>query len=705
MINTQVRPNPTQTLGTRRPTLAALLQGTGPAVASSNCHESHQLGRWRERELEYLKQAAEVAVRQQGAEDVSLYSLTWSLYSKLYSLLTWTVGRFGTTNLISQRADQLSGDPLFAQFQNNLGNGHATIGVEGLSQRLRNYLNKGLSEDQLRKAVHNLAWAGHSSTKWFMIYTGLEEEADVAELIKLLESLHKEIGDITKERNRQTGEDRQPLKINLSFMLLIAHQHTPLQFAPTTSSYNLRSKLLMPLIDTVRRLNLGFRLSMTRDRIRVSQWLAFADRKDTRVLVEVGLRTGFVNFGPIPEAVTWMTRKLVQEHLGRDWMYYFRQKAWDHVCPADHIQTPQDRAHLWNAWKLYSKFIGLTYCLRSQVNLAPACSSCGSCTDATDRKEMLTRALEGPEQLQLAVQSRRDMTVRRRVRFQVQITDTLLRTVPKSVLARHLTSALMLSASEPPEKGGLGWDNAVVKNFLRVGGHNLTSAEVEGVLPWVGGTILIDLLFNKPIPDDVFRKLIPATNQRFRGAKVTGFVAGEKLVTLDTRCFNLLQVELNVPLYDLQVAIEKLAEASDVSYKEKVTIAKDVSRTVTVLRPKSDVTPLAFIQPTARPGYTRLTLLSTLNASPVNVISGILAKPPRFIRPNPITCLGVFKPVKPEENVDLFAVFSDSDTECQQTGDPIEIDVFTGNRYLSKSAPGLCLTADFTNLLSEAAPT
>jgi hypothetical protein len=83
----------------------------------SNCHEAQTQGRWRERSLETIQNAVEKAIRKQGAEQASFYSLTWSLHSNVYSLLLWNYARFGNTNLISQRADQASADPNFFLFQ------------------------------------------------------------------------------------------------------------------------------------------------------------------------------------------------------------------------------------------------------------------------------------------------------------------------------------------------------------------------------------------------------------------------------------------------------------------------------------------------------------------------------------------------------------------------------------------------------------
>ena len=77
-------------------------------------------------------------------------------------------------------------------------------------------------------------------------------------------------------------------------------------------------------------------------------------------------------------------------------------------------------------------------------------------------------------------------------------------------------------------------------------------------------------------------------------------------------------------------------------------------RTELVTRLRSDVVPMAFFQPTKRPGYNRIAALITLRSNPMQVLTTLIGKPPRYIKPNVIRCLGVYKPQEFEGD-DLFA--------------------------------------------------
>jgi hypothetical protein len=671
-----------------------------------NCHEAHTQGRWRERSLDVIKQAAERAVRKQGAQMASFYSLTWSLHSHIYSLLAWSYSRFGNTNLISQRADQASADPDFFKYQNQQGENHATVGVEGMSQRMRNYFNKSLHTDQFTRMCENAAWAGYSSLKLFMIMSGLENGDDVQEYCELLRFLHTRFKEIAQERSRQLGREVNPPKLSPSFMLLLNAGHTSLQWAPCTSSFDLENNSLAPVVQTTRECGFGFRTALTRDRVRHSQWSCMAGRESTEVIADVGLRCNFVNYGPIQPQVTWRLHEALQER-GYDWMYFFREKFWNQVLPWDAIQTPMRRDYLWNQWLAIRKFLGIAYCLKTSINLNPKCHDCGACGTGEDKKFMLTRPLETSDTLHGKEAARRDMTVRKRVRFDLEITDTSLRLALKSILARHLVRAMMLAASEPEDQGGLGFENRLVSSFLRVDDHSLKHAEGMNSLPWVGGHVLVDIVFNDNWPDPLLRRLLPRINEILNetfppdapGYTLNNFSSGEKLESLNGKVFQLLTIELPIPAYDLRSALEVYDEKESISYKAKVNVAKDVMRTEVVTRIRSEVIPMALIQsPNRHGGHTRLTYLCTLGANPMQVLLSLTSKPPRIIKGNPLISLGIFKPMEPEAD-DIWAELEERSTACSVTGEPIELDVFTGERYRSISGANLCLAADLKGLL------
>lgn len=669
----------------------------------SNCHEAHTQGRWRERSLDYIKETAEKAVRMQGAEMVSFYSLTWSLHSNIYSLLLWSYKRFGNTNLISQRADQGSADPNFFAFQNRQGENHATVGVEGMSQRMRNYFNKSLHTDQFIRMCENASKAGYSTLKLFMILSGLETPEDTQEFCELLRYLHKRFKEIAKERSKTEGKDCNPTRLNPSFMLLLSHGHTALQWGPCTSAFDLENNGLRPVVETTRECGFGFRTALTRDRVRHSQWSCMAGRESTGILAEVGLRSNYVNFGPVDDRVTWLLQEKIEE-AGYDWMFYFREKPWDYVFPWDGIMTAMRRDYLWNQWLRIRSYVGIAYCLRTSVNPNPKCHDCGACGDAEDRKFMLTRPIENSTMLEGKEAGRRDMTTRKRVRVDMELIDESLRFCLKDIVARTLVRAIFMASTKA------GVDQQIVNSFLRVDLHSLKHPESKGALPWVGGHILFDILFNEKWPDKILRDILPLVNECMNepfqkgkpGYKVHDFVASDKLVSLDEKAYGLYVIDLPISLHDLQTGLEAFDEKESVKFKIKVNVAKDIMRTEEVTRIRSDTVPLAFIRSVG--GKTQLAFLCTLRESPITLLGVMTGKRIGFIKANNIICLGIYRyDIEAESDDggsdDLFAALEGREVYCTVTGQPIETDLFTGELYRSSSAPDLCLAADLKGLM------
>lgn len=677
------------------------------AFCVGNCHESHIQGRLRERGIEYLKKETEKAIRKQGAQEVSFYALSWSLHSQVYKLLLWYYERFGTTNLISQRVDQASADPDFFKFQSANGERSATLGVEGISQRMRNFFNKSLSEEQIIQACENAAISGYQALKWFMIFTGLETKADCDEFCNLLRDLNQRFKKIAKDLSRKEGRERSPLRLTPSIMLLINLPHTPLQWGPCAAAFDLESDALRPLVDCCKECGFGFRTSMTRRRIRFNQSISLMGREGTRILTETSLRANFPYFGPVPEKITYLLERKIEE-AGYDWMYYLREKNWDTVFPWDNILMPQRRDYIWNQWIKVRDSQGISYCLKTSVNPNPRCSDCGGCGTILDRRYMLSRDLETSEILNGKEATRRDMTSRKKVRLDVEIKDELLRTVPKHVLARVVVRAFMLAASEKQ------FDHQIVLSYLKVDGHSLKHAEGMNNLPWVGGHVLIDVSFNKNWSDILMRELLPRINEILAenyekgqiGIYVNDFIASDKLVVFDEKAYGLYTINLPISFHDLEVNMELFNEQESLTFKEKKSVGRDIFRMEEVTKIRSTTVPLAYTE-THKDGI-RLTFLCNLTANPVQMLTLLTGKRGPVIKENHLYSLGYFRYDREKaddilgvQEDDLFAALEGRAVYCENCEQPIPTDLFTCETYRSQSAENYCLVCDLKGLVQK----
>jgi hypothetical protein len=701
----------------------------------SNGFLSHNTqGRWRERDISVITAGVEEAVRYQGAEDAGFYSLTWSLHSQVYSLLLWNYERFGASSLISQRADQASADPNFFKFQATQGQNSTTLGNEGVSQRMRNYFNKSLSEEQLMRAAENGARAGMTGLKLFQILCGLEEPEDVKEFCDFLREASLRTKRIAKELTEATGVERQPMKLNPSFMLLLNMPHSSLQWAPVSSAFDLETDIARPIVDTTRELGFGFRTSLTRDRVRVSGWQAQIGRGDTKLLIEAVMRCKYYYYGPVAKRFTWwldqnfakygIGGEIPEEHKEahskglyrvppeqafKGWNYYFREKFWEQLLPSDIVATAMRRDYLWNQWLKIREYQGVAYCLKTSINLQPKCHECGAC-DPIDKEtgptvgkakaKMLTRKLEDSSMLIGKEAARKDMTAREKVRFKIEIYDPQFRYAPKNIIARAITRALCLSLEKKDK------NHPMIKAFLKVEGHSMKWAEGQGSLPWVCGEILIDHQFNRKWNPNDLKEAIPYMNEMLsqQCVRITDYRIGEKFPEFSKATFGLYTCTIpTLSLHDAQEGIGKLGLKDTYEHKKQVASGKGAYRTVAEIKTRSDVLPVVMAEMTDT--GTKITYLASLETNPITSLAQAVGKRISQIKPYPIWCHGYYKYDRDNDTEsaqaddgDIFAALAGRELFCEVTGDAIETDIFTGELYISKTGENLCLTADLANL-------
>ena len=190
----------------------------------------------RERKLEVLLQAAKQMVENTGYNEISLVSLSSADYSCLGSLakqlITELAAEGVSVSLPSLRIDSFSIQ--LAQEIQKVRKSGLTFAPEAGTQRLRDVINKGVTEQDLVEAVTAAFKAGWSSIKlYFMI--GLPTETD--EDILGIAALAKRVADLYKEITGRRGA-----QITVSTSSFIPKPHTPFQWAAQNSVEEIRRK-------------------------------------------------------------------------------------------------------------------------------------------------------------------------------------------------------------------------------------------------------------------------------------------------------------------------------------------------------------------------------------------------------------------------------------------------------------------------------
>ena len=183
----------------------------------------------REHSLEYLKHYAYGMLRSTGHEEISLSSLSSSDYSRLEELVTFLMDtcreRMVNISLPSLRIDAFSLD-IMSKVQ-DVKKSSLTFAPEAGSQRLRDVINKGLTEEVILKGAAMAFEGGWTRVKlYFMLGLPTETEEDIrgiAELSNKIAALFFE----TVPREKRTGQ----VQIVASTSFFIPKPFTPFQWA------------------------------------------------------------------------------------------------------------------------------------------------------------------------------------------------------------------------------------------------------------------------------------------------------------------------------------------------------------------------------------------------------------------------------------------------------------------------------------------
>lgn len=186
----------------------------------------------RPRSLEFLKKYAIEMLRSTGQEEITLSSLSSSDYQELKELVYWLIDECGKSKvniaLPSLRIDAFSLD-VMSKVQ-DVRKSSLTFAPEAGSQRMRNVINKGLTEEMILNGAMDAFRGGWNRVKlYFML--GLPEETydDIEQIAVLSDKIAREYYTIPKE------ERNGKVNIVTSTSIFVPKPFTPFQWARMNS--------------------------------------------------------------------------------------------------------------------------------------------------------------------------------------------------------------------------------------------------------------------------------------------------------------------------------------------------------------------------------------------------------------------------------------------------------------------------------------
>lgn len=295
----------------------------------------------REKTKEDLVELARDLVKNTGYEEISLSSLSTCDYSDIKGLITDLIEeheeeRVGIA-LPSIRVDAFSVD-LLSDIQKVRKSG-LTFAPEAGSQRMRDIINKGLTEDKILEAARSAFEAGWKTLKlYFMVGLPYEELEDCKGIGSLAEKIVYQYKQVPKKKN-----DNKGLRLTVSTSILIPKPFTPFQWAPMARLEEVNEKI-NAVKSSIKSKCIVYNYHEQKTSIMESVF-ARGDRRLCDVLIkafEKGAR--FDGWGQYFNYRIWM--EAIEEcNLDVDF-YAYRDRDYNEILPWDFIDIGVNRKYL-----------------------------------------------------------------------------------------------------------------------------------------------------------------------------------------------------------------------------------------------------------------------------------------------------------------------------------------------------------------------
>lgn len=319
----------------------------------------------REKSVDTINKQAKCLCESTGYDEISLSSLSTSDYREieplLNNLLEWTEDSHISLALPSLRIDNFS-DELLEKIKHVRKSG-LTFAPEAGTQRLRDVINKNLTEEEILTTCRTAFAGGYTSVKlYFMIGLPTETDEDIVGIAELGQRI------VNAYYNMPEKPKGKGVNVSISVSTFVPKPFTPFQFEPqiTLEEIRRRQELLKNSI-TTKKISLSYHDSAT-------SFLegAFA-RGDRRMgaVIEKAYKMGckFDSWTECFEPEKWY--EAFKEYGLSPEFYANRTREYGEITPWEHIDVGVTKSFL-------VKENELAHQNKTTSNCREKCSACGA---------------------------------------------------------------------------------------------------------------------------------------------------------------------------------------------------------------------------------------------------------------------------------------------------------------------------------------
>ena len=285
----------------------------------------------REKSAEAILEKSKALVETSGHEEVSLTSLSTADYGDFRKLAEGLLDQFKDEKvniaLPSLRIDAFSLDLM--QKVQGVRKSSLTFAPEAGTQRLRDVINKGITEEEILRGSSLAFEGGWDRVKlYFMVGLPTETDEDIKGIVKLSSDIVDKFYELPKEK-RNRG-----VSVTVSSSCFVPKAFTPFQWSPQdTCEEFLRKQYLLKDTNERKQVKINYHEPTVSS---IEGILARGDRKVAKLIVkawENGAK--FDGWTESFKYDAWL-KALEQTGLNREF-YANRERSYDEILPWDHI--------------------------------------------------------------------------------------------------------------------------------------------------------------------------------------------------------------------------------------------------------------------------------------------------------------------------------------------------------------------------------
>lgn len=287
----------------------------------------------REKSVDRLKEIVENLVKNTGYDEISLSSLSTSDYSQLRELTDFLVDEYTPQNvgisLPSLRLDNFSME--IAEKIQQVRKSGLTFAPEAGTQRLRDVINKGVSEEDLKNATRKAFEMGWNSVKlYFMIGLPTETYDDLDGIADLAYDV------IDTYRDVNGGKLRRSFSVTVSTSTFVPKPFTPFQWHGQDYTEEVVEKQ-RHLVKKLKNKDIKYNYHDSKTSL-MEAVVARGDRRIGKVILDA-FKAG-AKFDGWSEYFNLDTWKEAMEKNNLDIAFYAnRERQYEEVFPWDHIDV------------------------------------------------------------------------------------------------------------------------------------------------------------------------------------------------------------------------------------------------------------------------------------------------------------------------------------------------------------------------------